>query len=98
MSNYLTPQMLHPAAKTRRRNDRGGLFGQMFQAAVRVWKRHKMIAELDALDDAMLKDIGIYRGDIRRVVAGFSDRELGMVPLAPAQKSEAAIDRAYQAA
>ena len=51
-------------------------------AALRRWQRRKMIAALGAMDDRMLRDIGIDRADIPRVVEGFSDRELRMAPLA----------------
>ncbi len=56
---------------------------QWLRSVMRKWQRRKMIAALEAMDDRLLRDIGIYRGDIRRVVDGFDDRELGMVPLAP---------------
>lgn len=56
------------------------------QSVNRWWKRRRMIAAFEAMDDPLLQDIGIFRGDIPRVVDGFSDRELRMVPLAPAAK------------
>ena len=46
-----------------------------------------MAAALEALDDRILLDIGIHRGAIRRVVDGFDDAELRMVPIAPEPKS-----------
>ena len=53
------------------------------QAAGRRWKQRKMIAALEALDDRLLDDIGLARGDIRKAVLEFDDRELKMRPLAP---------------
>ncbi len=41
-----------------------------------------MIAALEAMDDLLLRDIGIYRNDIPRIVDGLDDRELRMRPLA----------------
>lgn len=41
-----------------------------------------MIAALEAMDDQLLRDIGIYRNDIPRVVDGLNDREFSMRPLA----------------
>ena len=41
-----------------------------------------MVAALEAMDDRVLRDIGVNRNDIRRVVAEFDDRELRMVPVA----------------
>lgn len=57
-----------------------GIFGQWLRAAIRQRQRRRMIAALQALDDRTLSDIGLYRGDIPRLVAGFSDSELGMSP------------------
>lgn len=54
-----------------------------WQNAVQNWQRRKMIAALEALDDRTLLDIGVHRGEIRRVVEGFNDAELRMAPLAP---------------
>tara|TARA_R110002049_G_scaffold15115_1_gene62429 strand:+ start:923 stop:1234 length:312 start_codon:yes stop_codon:yes gene_type:complete len=52
-------------------------------SALRNWQRRKLIAALEAMDDRLLRDIGIHRGEIANVVDGFSDRELRMAPLAP---------------
>lgn len=41
-----------------------------FAAIRRHFRYKKAIAELSALDDHMLKDLGIARDDIRRVVLG----------------------------
>lgn len=54
-----------------------------WQGAVQDWQRRKMTAALESLDDRTLLDIGIHRGDIKRVVDGFTDAELRMVPPAP---------------
>lgn len=51
-------------------------------AAMRGWQRRKMIAALEAMDDRLLRDIGIYRGEIKNVVYGLDDRELRMSPVA----------------
>ena len=34
------------------------------------WHRRQVLAELESLDDAMLADIGITRGDFRAIVDG----------------------------
>lgn len=57
-----------------------------WQNAVQNWQRRKMIAALEALDDRTLLDIGVHRGEIRRVVEGFNDAELRMAPVAPELK------------
>ena len=51
-------------------------------AAIREWRRRKMIAALESMDDRLLRDIGLYRGDIRNVVNCLDDRELRMTPIA----------------
>ncbi|AML52005.1 DUF1127 domain-containing protein [Falsihalocynthiibacter arcticus] len=64
---------------------RDGILRRWARSAIQNWKRRKMIAVLQAMDDRLLRDIGIYRNDIERVVDGFDERELGMVPFAPKQ-------------
>jgi uncharacterized protein YjiS (DUF1127 family) len=39
-----------------------------FAALRRWWRGRRMANELHALDDALLKDIGLYRGEIPTVV------------------------------
>ncbi len=98
MSIYITRQMIDPASRKRQRDQSNGLFRRLFRSAARRWERRKMIAALEAMDDRLLRDIGIYRGDIRRVVDGLDDRELRMVPLAPAATSAETEYEAYQKA
>lgn len=62
--------------------ERRGYMSRVWRAAIRRWQRRKMIAALEAMDDRLLRDIGIGRPDIPRMVATFSDRELRMTPLA----------------
>ncbi|WP_165814490.1 DUF1127 domain-containing protein [Pararhodobacter oceanensis] len=47
-------------------------------------RRRRMIAALEGMDDRLLRDIGLYRCNIREVVESFSDRELSMRPVAAA--------------
>lgn len=46
-----------------------------------------MITTFEAMNDRALRDIGIYRGDIRRLVKEFDDRDLGLMPRASAGRS-----------
>ena len=39
-----------------------------FAALRRWWRERRMANELHALDDALLKDIGLYRGEIPFIV------------------------------
>ena len=63
----------------------GSAVRHWLRAAKRYWQRRKMIASLEAMDDWLLRDIGIDRADIRNVVDGFDARELGMITRLPAQ-------------
>ncbi|WP_223866006.1 DUF1127 domain-containing protein [Salipiger aestuarii] len=51
------------------------------QTEFRNWERRKMIETLRGMDDRLLRDLGIDRSDIPRVVDGFTDRELSMRPV-----------------
>ncbi len=82
----------------RRPANAGGALNRWMSAAARRWRRRKMIAALSAMDDRILKDIGIYRGDIARVVDGFDDRELAMVPVAQAPGPVAAERESFRKA
>lgn len=63
-----------------------GFLSAWWRSAVRNWKRRRMIAELNRLDDWILQDIGIVRGQIPRLVESFCDRELDMAPIARAKQ------------
>ena len=54
-----------------------------FGGVINRWHRHRMIRAFEAMDDRLLRDIGLERGDIEALVASFDDRELRMVPVAP---------------
>ncbi|WP_432256384.1 DUF1127 domain-containing protein [Limimaricola sp. AA108-03] len=69
------PHCEHP------RSSSGGI-RRWIAAAMRGWQRRKMTAALEAMDDRLMRDIGIYRGDIKNVVYGLDDRELRMTPVA----------------
>ncbi|WP_341860931.1 DUF1127 domain-containing protein [Gymnodinialimonas sp. 57CJ19] len=58
----------------------GQVLGNWYRARVRNIHRRRMIEELRAMDDKILRDIGINRGEIHSIVYGFSDDELKMVP------------------
>lgn len=64
-----------------------GLLRRWLQAAHRHWRRRDMITTFEAMNDRALRDIGIYRGDIRRLVKEFDDRDLGLMPRASAGRS-----------
>lgn len=89
MQPYLTHKKYFSPAQPNPRADRtdakagDGVLRQWLRSAVRRRQRNRLIAELHAMDDRLLRDIGIYRGDIRRVVDGFDDREMAMTPFAP---------------
>lgn len=70
----------------------------MVGAMVRTWQRRIMIALLEAMDDWLLRDIGIDRADILDVVNGFDDRELLMAPLSTRQPAPTINQRLRQSA
>ena len=69
-------QLRHAAAVARGEDFRAGLravgrFVAKLLAPVIAWRRYRTaLAELNALDDRTLADIGIVRGDVPRVAAG----------------------------
>ena len=83
MSVHIKRQMSGTAVLRGSGLNNGTVFRLWGQSVVRSWQRRKMISALSALDDHILQDIGIHRGEIERVVDGFDDRELRMTPVAP---------------
>lgn len=79
--DYLSQSLPYERA-FRKRAKAGGVLRRWLRAVIRGWQRRRMIAALGAMDDRLLRDIGIERGDIERVVDGFDDQELKMAPLA----------------
>lgn len=68
---------LYPSASATR--PRG--LRRLTSALMRRWQRRKMIATFEAMDDWMLKDIGLRREDIVRTVNGFDEmRQSGQIP------------------
>lgn len=63
------------------RDRRAGPVRGWLRAAFINWERRKMIETLRAMDDHLLRDIGIDRSDIPRVVDGFTEREIRMRPV-----------------
>lgn len=49
---------------------RRSLLGGMIAAIARSYRRRRAVAHLSELNDHLLRDIGIERNDIRRVVDG----------------------------
>lgn len=74
----------------------GSALTRLIANARAAYRRRIAIAELSALDDRMLSDIGISRSEIRAAVAGasgFLPRALGPSASAPSL-NDAALDRA----
>lgn len=79
--DYLSSSLPYVRA-ARKRAKVGGAIRNWVRSAYRHWQRNKMIAAFESLDDATLRDIGVYRGEIRSIVDGFDDHELAKVPVA----------------
>jgi uncharacterized protein YjiS (DUF1127 family) len=84
MSVYITREMLWQAANDDKHENSGNILRRLARSVVRKLKRRRTRSELSALSDWELRDIGIYRGDIPRVVAGLDDVDLGLAVPAPA--------------
>ena len=78
MSAFFTREMLWEAAEHIRNDKTRTLPGQFTRMIVRQLKRRRTRAELSALSDRELRDIGIQRGDISQMVAGMDDSDLGL--------------------
>lgn len=90
MHPFWTPFLTPRTSMARPRNLEGAntkprvgvdLLRRWIRASAKNWKRRKMIAALQSMDDLLLKDIGVDRSEIIRIVDGFDDRELDMVPV-----------------
>ncbi|WP_372520432.1 DUF1127 domain-containing protein [Limimaricola soesokkakensis] len=78
MSIYITRKMIDSSVQKSRNQMNGSIFSVLFRWAIRQLRRRSMMADLQALDDKMLDDIGIHRADIPRLVGTFGDHELRM--------------------
>lgn len=94
MSVYITPRSRKGSDSISGTAPAISLLLRWWKSAVRGWQRRKMIAALAELDDRILLDIGLCRGDIDDFVDGLSSAELRMVPVAPAPAT-ATQDRSY---
>lgn len=56
----------------------GSIFTVLFRWVRKQLRRRSMMADLQAMDDKMLDDIGIRRADIPRLVGSLGDRDLRM--------------------
>jgi len=70
-----------PPRAASQRNRKPGAFRRWLRTTFLQWQRRKMIETLRGMDDRLLRDIGIGRSDIPRVVNGLTDRELSMRPV-----------------
>ena len=82
MSIYLYRQFLDSTPRQADAFQDESVFRLLGRAIMRNVRRRRMIRQLQELDDHILADIGISRGDIPRVVDGLDARELRMTPVA----------------
>ncbi len=94
--NYLSPAAPYAGA-IRQRGRVARIIGDLGRSLYRRWQRRKMIDALQALDDRLLHDMGIRRGEIRYVVGRFTDEELGMTPVSRATAATPEADGIHQA-
>lgn len=69
MSVYMTREEFWQPENKARQDDVGNAWKGLVRAVARHLKRNRKWVELSALSDRELRDIGLYRGDIPRVVA-----------------------------
>ncbi|WP_281826792.1 DUF1127 domain-containing protein [Jannaschia rubra] len=74
MSVYITRQLLTSAPDQATRTRTLAVLRRRLHATLRQWRRRKVAAVLQKLDDATLDDIGIVRGQIGRFVQGLNPR------------------------
>ncbi|MCL3883179.1 DUF1127 domain-containing protein [Marivita sp. GX14005] len=95
--DYLSASPAH-ALPRHEQPRKAGTLRRWLGRAFRRWQRQRMIAAFAAMDDRLLRDIGISRSDIPRVVDSLDDRELRMVPVARAPKAAGTMDDLYRRA
>ena len=83
-----------PPRTTGQRNRKPGAFRRWLRTKLLQWQRQKMIETLQGMDDRLLRDIGIDRRDIPRVVDDLTDRELSMRPVS----SDVQVDARWRGA
>lgn len=76
---YQTYRKHAAAAGTRAPHE--GLLRTWLRARVKEWRKRLMVLALSSMDDWLLRDIGIDRGQIREIVDGLEDHELRMRPV-----------------
>jgi uncharacterized protein YjiS (DUF1127 family) len=87
MTEYLRDDM-YETASIRDDAEHISFIRRWISTIITNWRRRKMIGALEALDDRVLDDIGVNRGDIPLIVDGFDSRELRMTPVARRSYSE----------
>lgn len=69
MSTHIARHVLNPSSCNHRVDQRRGPLHTLVRAVIRNHRRRQMVRTLQALDDRLLRDIGIPRSDIYRVVS-----------------------------
>lgn len=82
MSVYIKPKSRQDTNSKLDKTQGMSFILRWWSSAVRGWQRRKMIAALAGLDDRILLDIGLCRGEIEDFVDGLSSAELRMTPIA----------------
>ena len=68
MSVYITRDMVRRASYADRHYGEQSILAPFARFLSRAWRQRRAIAALEALDDHMLRDIGLERADIREAV------------------------------
>lgn len=80
MSVYITREMLRQAARAPQQFPTDNILSRVVRAAKRAARQRRTVAELSVLTDRELRDIGLWRADIPRVVGEMTDHDFGLAP------------------
>jgi uncharacterized protein YjiS (DUF1127 family) len=80
MSVFITREMVRQAGREWRHDNTIGILGRMVRSVRRNLERRAAISELRSFSDRELRDIGINRGDITRIVRQGDDRDPDPTP------------------
>lgn len=94
MTNHITRETLDFTNNRIWRSRLAGVLRRVFQAIRKNMERRVAISELQAMDNRVLRDLGIYRGDIPRVVDGLSNNgrlrpQVAVAVVEPARREKA---------
>ena len=83
MSVITTREMIWQEANDGKRRNADGILERLTRFVALNFRRNRTMAALHSLSDWQLRDIGLHRGDIARMVSELDDVDLGLTRPAP---------------